>query len=193
MPIRLNTIITRTGDDGSTGLSDGSRLPKDHALIVAIGSVDEANTVLGMVRLEVVPDVIAAELPRIQNDLFDLGSDLATPPGGAHEAKIPRIAPSQIARLEAAAAAANAGLAPLTSFVLPGGARPAAWMHMARVAVRRAEREVVAATHALPSRAFNPEILRYLNRLSDLCFIWARQCNGDGAYDVLWAPGRHAR
>src|SRR4051812_48350031 len=117
MPVRLDRIITRTGDGGETGLADGSRLPKDHALIAAIGAVDEANAVIGLVRLEPLPPAIADELARVQNDLFDVGSDLAVPPGGPHEAAIRRVSAAQVARLEAAAEAANEGLAPLKSFV----------------------------------------------------------------------------
>ncbi|MBA2482799.1 MAG: cob(I)yrinic acid a,c-diamide adenosyltransferase [Planctomycetes bacterium] len=189
--VRLDRIITRSGDGGTTSLSDGSRLPKHHPLIAAIGAVDEANTVLGMVRIEVLPEVLAEELARVQNDCFDLGSDLATPPGGPYEAKIARITAAQVLRLETAAERANAALVPLTSFVLPGGSRSAAWLHLARTTVRRAERDLSAAIAALPERAFNPECLRYLNRLSDLCFIWSRQCNDDGKQDVLWVPGRN--
>jgi cob(I)alamin adenosyltransferase len=190
MAIRLDRITTRTGDDGSTGLSDGSRLPKDHPLIGAIGAVDEIGCLLGMVRLQALPETIASEVPRVQNDLFDLGADLASPPGGAHEDRIPRMNPSQVARLELALALANVDLPALTSFVLPGGSLAASWIHLARTCVRRAERDVVAAIHAVPARTFNPEIIRYLNRLSDLCFVWSRRCNlADGQSDVLWSPG----
>ncbi len=183
--VTLNRIITRTGDQGTTGLGDGSRVAKDHPLIAVIGSVDEANSLLGVVRL----DAPLAELPHVQNDLFDLGADLATPPGSPWEAKIPRITDAQVARLEAWAATANADIAPLTSFVLPAGSRAAAWLHLARTVVRRAERDLVAAQHAEPTRTWNPNCLRYLNRLSDLCFIWARQANNNGRNDVLWVPG----
>ncbi len=187
--VRLDRIITRGGDGGTTSLSDGSRVPKHHPLIAAIGAVDEANSVLGLVRLEQLPADIAEELPRIQNDCFDLGADLATPPGGPHESKIPRVTAAQVARLESAATLANAGVAPLTSFVLPGGSRAAAWLHLARTVVRRAERDLTAAIAAMPERPFNADCLRYLNRLSDLCFIWSRQCNDGGRSDVLWIPG----
>ena len=183
--VTLNRITTRTGDQGTTGLADGSRVAKDHPLIAAIGSVDEANSLLGVVRL----DAPLSELPQIQNDLFDLGADLATPPGSPWEAKIPRITDAQVARLEAWSEAANATIAPLTSFVLPAGSRAAAWLHLARTVVRRAERDLVAAQHADPERAWNPNCLRYLNRLSDVCFIWARGANDNGKSDVLWVPG----
>jgi cob(I)alamin adenosyltransferase len=186
--VRLDRITTRGGDDGTTGLGDGSRLPKHHPLIAAIGAVDEANSVLGMVRLEQLPESIAGELPRIQNDLFDLGSDLACPPGMAHEAKIPRISPAQVARLDVVLELANAGVAPLRSFVLPGGTRAATHLHLARTVVRRAERDLSAAIAALPQRCFNPELMRFLNRLSDLLFVWSRVANG--AHEVLWVPGR---
>jgi cob(I)alamin adenosyltransferase len=208
--VRLDRITTRSGDDGTTGLADGRRLPKDHALIAALGAVDEANSVLALVLQEDLPAGIAAGLALVQNDLFDAGADLATPPGGPYEERLRRISPAQVARLEAAIAAGNAGLPPLTRFVLPGGTRAAAWLHLARTVVRRAERELVAAMRALPERSFNPELLHYLNRLSDLCFVWSRCCNlggpalggpalggpalggGTGAGgpgEVLWRPG----
>src|ERR1043165_9361731 len=117
--VRLDRITTRTGDDGTTGLGDGSRLPKHHPLIAAIGTVDEANSVLGIVRLEPLPAGIGEALPRIQNDLFDVGSDLACPPGMPHEDKVPRITAAQVGRLDDLLATANAGVAPLKSFVLP--------------------------------------------------------------------------
>ncbi len=185
--VRLDRITTRTGDAGTTGLGDGSRLPKQHALIAAIGTVDEANSLLGVVRLELLPALIATELPRIQNDLFDLGSDLACPPGMAHEDKIPRISPAQVARLDAALIAANADLPPLKSFVLPAGGRATTWLHLARTVTRRAERDLCAAIAVMPERTFNPELLRYLNRLSDLLFVWARLA-ADGQ-EVPWVPG----
>lgn len=184
--VTLNRITTRSGDQGTTGLADGSRVAKDHPLIAVIGAVDEANSLLGVVRL----DVSHAGLAQVQNDLFDLGADLATPPGGQWEAKIPRITDAQIARLEAWATEANAALPPLTSFVLPGGTRASAWLHLARTVVRRAERDLVAAQQADAARVWNPNCLRYLNRLSDLCFIWARAANDGGRADVLWRPGK---
>ena len=185
--VRLDRITTRTGDGGSTGLGDGSRLPKHHPLIAAIGTVDEANSLLGVVRLEPLPPVVATALSRIQNDLFDVGSDLACPPGMVHEDKVPRITVAQVAHLEALLIEANAGVAPLRSFVLPGGTRAAAYLHLVRTVVRRAERDVSAAMAELPARTFNPELIRYLNRLSDLLFVWARMANGE--QEVLWVPG----
>ena len=186
--MRIDRISTRTGDRGETGLADGSRLPKDHPLIAAIGAVDEANCVLGLVRLEALPDGLAAELARVQNDLFDLGADLATPPGGPHEARVPRLVAAQVERLDQAVETAAAQLAPLRSFVLPAGSRAAVHLHLARTVVRRAERDLVGAIRAQPERTFNPECLRYLNRLSDACFAWARSANDDGSSDVTWVP-----
>ena len=186
--MRIDRITTRTGDGGETGLADGSRLAKDHPLIAAIGAVDEANCVLGLVRLEALPDGLAAELARVQNDLFDLGADLATPPGGPHEARVPRLVVAQVERLDCAVEAASAVLAPLRSFVLPAGSRAAVHLHLARTVVRRAERDLVSAMHAQPERVFNPACLHYLNRLSDACFAWARRANDDGRSDVTWVP-----
>jgi cob(I)alamin adenosyltransferase len=188
--VRLDRIVTRTGDTGMTSLGNGERLPKDHPRIAAIGAVDEANCVLGLLRLETLPPDIAAEVARIQNDLFDLGADLATPPGTPYEAKIPRLTEVYLARLEQVVVVANAGLAPFTSFTLPGGSRASAWLHLARTVVRRAERDLVAALHA--DNTINPVCLRYLNRLSDLCFVWSRVCNDQGRADVAWVPGQGA-
>jgi cob(I)alamin adenosyltransferase len=183
--VRLDRITTRTGDDGTTGLSDGSRLPKHDPLIAALGSVDETNSWLGLASVEKIARDIAQAIAIIQNDLFDLGGDLATPTGGRHEDKVPRITEVQVTRLEKWIASGNADLPPLTSFVLPGGTRAAALMHMARTVARRAERDVVAAT---ATRADLNKLGRmYLNRLSDLLFVWARQCNA--GRDPLWKPG----
>jgi cob(I)alamin adenosyltransferase len=189
MTVRLNRLVTRTGDDGTTGLSDGSRLPKHHPLIAAIGSVDEASSALGLARCETLPADLAAELPTVQNDLFDLGSDLATPPDGPYEARLNRIGERHIERLEALVAASTAKLPPMNSFVLPGGSRAAACLHLARTVVRRAERELCAAEAVLPETARRPLCRRYLNRLSDLCFAWARRANDDGRADLPWVPG----
>jgi cob(I)alamin adenosyltransferase len=185
--VRLDRITTRTGDDGTTGLADGRRLAKDHPLIAALGSVDEANSLLGLIRIEALPEDIAVALPIVQNDLFDLGADLATPAGGAHEERAVRIGEAYLARLDAWIVTANARLAALTSFVLPGGSRAAAFLHVVRTVVRRAERDCVHArsSECPPSDA----CIKYLNRLSDLCFVWARCCNDDGRSDVLWVPG----
>jgi cob(I)alamin adenosyltransferase len=185
--VSLNRIYTKTGDDGSTGLVDGTRVRKHHARVEAYGTVDEANAIFGLLRLETLEAAVAEEVQRIQNDLFDLGSDLGAPFGSPFEGKLPRIVASQVARLETAIDAANARLEPLRSFVLPGGSRAAAWLHLARTVVRRAERCAWAAADA--GEQLNPQALEYLNRLSDLCFVWSRLCNDDGRSDILWMPG----
>ncbi|WP_043358992.1 cob(I)yrinic acid a,c-diamide adenosyltransferase [Belnapia sp. F-4-1] len=182
--VRLDVITTRGGDAGETSLGDGTRLRKDSLRIEAIGTVDETNAVLGLLRLHTANDAEADPiLARIQNDLFDLGADLCVP-GEAGERL--RLAAAQTARLEAEAAALNAPLPPLRSFVLPGGTPGAAAAHLARTVARRAERVTVALAAA---EAVNPEAIRYLNRLSDLLFILSRRLNGNGAGDVLWTPG----
>jgi cob(I)alamin adenosyltransferase len=187
--VKLDVITTRGGDLGETSLGDGSRLRKDALRIEAIGTVDETNATLGLLRLHTAGDAEADPvLARIQNDLFDLGADLCVPdPGPLGEAggRL-RLAAAQTARLEAEAAALNAALPPLTSFVLPGGTPGAAAAHLARTVARRAERVTVALAAA---EAVNPEAIRYLNRLSDLLFILSRRLNGNGTGDVLWAPG----
>ena len=187
--IRLDRLVTRTGDNGSTGLADGSRVAKHHPLIAAIGAVDEANSVLGLAATCALPADVAAALPTVQNDLFDLGADLAVPRGGPYEDKLRRMSDAHIVRLEGLIAASVERVPPLTSFVLPGGSPGAAWLHLARTVVRRAERELSAAIAQDPGRRFNPDILRYLNRLSDACFVWARRANDDGKAEVVWVPG----
>lgn len=182
--VRLDVITTRGGDGGQTSLGDGSRVAKDSARIEAIGTVDEANAAIGLLRLhtEGGPD---AMLARIQNDLFDLGADLCVPGGGeAAERPRLRVTDAQCARLEAELAAMNAGLPPLRSFVLPGGTPAAAHAHLARTLARRAERAAVALAAA---EAVNPVAIRYLNRLSDHLFVLSRGLNAGG--DVLWVPG----
>ena len=182
--VRLDVITTRGGDAGETSLGDGSRLRKDSLRIEAIGTVDEANATLGLLRLHTAGDAeIDPVLARIQNDLFDLGADLCVP--GEDGGRL-RLAAAQTARLEQEAAALNAPLPPLRSFVLPGGTPGAAMAHLARTVARRAERVTVGLAAA---EAVNPEAIRYLNRLSDLLFILSRRLNGNGAGDVLWAPG----
>ena len=189
--VKLNKIYTRTGDDGTTGLVDGSRIAKSAPLMAAIGDVDEANSWVGLaaVALDEAPDA-AAMLTRIQNELFDLGADLATPPDaergfGPHDMAL-RIVPGQIARLEEEIDAMNAALDALKSFILPGGSEAAARLHLARAVTRRAERSAVAAA---ADRALNPLALTYLNRLSDHLFVLARSINGAAGGDVLWKPG----
>lgn len=186
--VRLNRIYTRTGDDGTTGLGDGTRLPKDHARISAYGTVDELNSIIGLALTEPdVPDAFAKGLRTIQNELFDVGSDLCVP--GEAGAKL-RIGEDYVQRIEAWIDRANENLAALDSFILPGGARLAAWLHVARTVCRRAER-LVLSTAAIDGDEgeVNPQVLRYLNRLSDLLFVLARQANDDGKADVLWRPG----
>lgn len=187
--VKLNKIYTRTGDDGSTGLVDGSRVAKDAARITAIGRVDEANSVIGLAAV-VAQSAMAGELARIQNDLFDLGADLATPAGEtddfAPSEMVLRIVPAQVRWLEDEIDAFNEHLAPLASFVLPGGSEAAARLHVARASVRAAERAMVAL--AAEERT-NPAALAYINRLSDWLFTAARVMNGNGADDVTWVPG----
>jgi cob(I)alamin adenosyltransferase len=183
--VKLNKIYTRTGDDGTTGLVDGSRRAKHDARMHAIGEVDEANSAIGLAARKA--GKFAAALNRIQNDLFDLGADLATPGEDfAPSEMVLRIVPAQVAWLESAIDALNENLAPLTSFVLPGGSEGAARVHLARAIVRRAERAATALAGAEP---VNPAALGYLNRLSDYLFVLARVLNDNGATDVKWVPG----
>jgi cob(I)alamin adenosyltransferase len=183
--VRLTRIYTRGGDGGETSLGDGSRLSKHAPRVAAYGTVDEANATIGLARLHADGDADAM-LGRIQNDLFDLGADLATPEGGRRGGGALRIAAAQVRRLEEEIDAMNAGLAPLESFVLPGGSAAAAHLHLARTVVRRAERLVAGLARTEP---VNAEALKYLNRLSDHLFVLGRRLNDDGAQDVLWVPG----
>jgi cob(I)alamin adenosyltransferase len=178
--VRINKVYTRTGDDGSTGLGDGSRRSKADPRVATVGDLDEANAVIGLARREADAGLDRV-LARIQNDLFDLGADLCTP-GAAGL----RIIDSQVEALEAEIDAVTAQIAPLTSFILPGGSPASAWLHLARTVVRRAERGAAALNTVEP---LNPAALRYLNRLSDLLFVLGRQQNDGGAADVLWVPG----
>lgn len=188
--VKLNKIYTRTGDDGTTGLVDGSRRAKHDARMEAIGTVDEANSLIGFA--VATPGGLApheAALVRIQNDLFDLGADLATPGEDfAPSEMVLRIVPAQVEWLEHQIDALNEALPPLTSFVLPGGTEGAARVHLARATVRRAER---AATALAAVEPVNPAALAYVNRLSDYLFVLARALNGGGAGDVLWVPGQN--
>ncbi len=179
--VRINRVTTRGGDKGETSLGDGTRVRKDDLRIVAIGAVDEANATIGLLRLATrdnpgVTDMLA----RIQNDLFDLGADLCVP-GEAGDRL--RLGDAPVSRLEAEVAAMNANLPPLTSFILPGGSEASSYAHMARVVTRRAERAVVGVN------GINPNLVRYLNRLSDHLFVLGRVLNGNGVDDVLWVPG----
>ena len=183
--VRLTRIYTRGGDSGETSLGDGARVPKHALRVAAYGTVDEANAAIGIARLHV--DVAAGEmLDRIQHDLFDLGADLCTPTHGRRAAGALRIVEAQTERLETEIDAMNATLAPLDSFILPGGSPAAAHLHLARTVVRRAERLVSELARA---EEVNLEALKYLNRLSDHLFVLGRQVNDRGAGDVLWRPG----
>lgn len=187
----LNRIYTRKGDDGTTSLVTGERLPKSHLRIDAYGTVDETNAVVGMARLFTgeAPD-LDAMLARIQNDLFDLGADLATPPDAQLKWEPLRIVAAQVARLEAEIDLLNADLEPLKSFVLPGGSAASAHLHLARTVSRRAERIMVALTE-IEEGAISREAVAYVNRLSDFFFVAARWVNDRGRADVLWVPGAH--
>ena len=188
--VKLNKIYTRTGDDGTTGLVDGSRLPKHAARMEAIGAVDEANSAIGLAAVSLADSDMAQSLDRMQNDLFDLGADLATPAGEgegfAPSDMVLRVVAGQVAWLESAIDDATEQLNPLTSFILPGGSEAAARLHVARASARRAERSVVALTS---SDSVNPQALAYINRLSDYLFVLARLANDGGKGDVKWIPG----
>ncbi|WP_416879296.1 cob(I)yrinic acid a,c-diamide adenosyltransferase [Litorimonas sp.] len=187
--VKLNKIYTRTGDDGSTGLVDGSRLSKSALRVRAYGDVDETNAVIGLVRLHLENRPLDDMFSRIQNDLFDLGADLATPlpkKGEADSEYALRIVESQTTRLEKELDSLNEDLEPLKSFVLPGGTPPAAYLHQARTVCRRAERVCVALSEV---DDVNPHAIQYLNRLSDYLFVAARWTNDQGQADVKWVPG----
>jgi cob(I)alamin adenosyltransferase len=185
--VRLTRIYTRGGDAGQTSLGNGERVAKHGARIAAIGAVEEANAALGVVRLHTRARADAdAMLARIQNDLFDLGADLCTPADDVGSGERLRIVPAQVKRLEDEIDAMNAGLAPLESFVLPGGEAAAAHLHLARTIVRRAERAIAALMAAEP---VNPVALQYANRLSDHLFVLGRLLNAGEGGDVLWQPG----
>lgn len=187
----LNRIYTRTGDDGSTALGSGERRPKYDLRVCAYGTVDEANAAIGLARLSTASEDpgLDAMLARIQNDLFDLGADLATPETPEPPAHSPlRIVAAQVERLEREIDALNKRLRPLRSFVLPGGTPGAAALHLARTVTRRAERLAVELSEREP---VGREAIRYLNRLSDFLFVAARCLNDDGAADVLWVPGQN--
>jgi cob(I)alamin adenosyltransferase len=187
--VRLTKIYTRGGDAGETSLGDGSRVAKSSARVASYGEVDEANAILGIVRLHVeAPE--NAVLARIQNDLFDVGADLCVPIVENPEYPALRVTQAQIDWLEAQIDRMNAELAPLNSFVLPGGTPAAAFLHQARTVVRRAERVLVGLL-AAPDEPVNRLVLVYLNRLSDLLFVMSRYVNDKGANDVLWVPAQN--
>ena len=188
----LNRIYTRTGDDGDTALGTGERRPKFDLRVEAYGTVDETNATLGMARLHTGGDPnLDAMLARIQNDLFDLGADLCTPDKGEKLAYEPlRIVQTQVDRLEKEIDELNASLAPLRSFVLPGGAPAAAALHLSRTICRRAERLMVALSRT-EGEAVSAPALQYVNRLSDFLFVASRYANLNAGGDVLWTPGKN--
>lgn len=188
--VKLNRIYTKTGDKGTTGLGDGMRVPKHALRVEAFGTVDEANSAIGLARLHTatMPEIDAI-LARIQNDLFDLGADLCTPDTGKPLGYEPlRMIDGQVARLEQEIDAMNARLKPLKSFILPGGSAAAAYLHLGRTVSRRAER-CMTELASRPDEVVGGPALRYINRLSDLLFVLARVVNDDGRADVLWVPG----
>jgi len=186
--VRLDKIYTRTGDKGETRLSTGEAVPKWHPRVVAYGTVDELNAALGVAALEAASEMLA-HIRRIQNDLFDLGADLATPDRGRVLEWTPlRIIASQVTRLEEEIDAMNAGIPPLDSFILPGGSKLAAQFHVARTLCRRAEREM-AHLASLEDEPVNSDALAFINRLSDWLFVAGRAANNDGANDIKWVPG----
>jgi len=180
--VNLTRIYTKLGDGGETHLGDMSRVPKTHPRIEAYGAIDELNANIGLtLTVEGLPDQYAEWLRRVQNDLFDVGADLSVPPGGERERL--RLAPEQVGWLEQACDEVNTTLEPLRSFILPGGTRAAAHLHVCRTVCRRAEREAIRVEDG------NPEVVRYLNRLSDLLFILSRGANA--GEEPLWEPGRY--
>ncbi len=190
--VKLNKIYTRTGDDGTTGLASGPRRVKSDLRIDAFGTVDEANSAIGMARLHTAdaPE-LDAMLMRIQNDLFDLGADLATPDTGERlEYETLRIVAVQVERIEADIDTVNANLQPLNSFVLPGGSPASAALHLARTIARRAERLMVDLART-EGEIVSAEALRYINRVSDFLFVASRALNDGGRADVLWVPGKN--
>lgn len=193
--VKLNKIYTRTGDDGTTALVSGPRRAKHDLRVESYGTVDETNSVIGVARLHTSPlSELDAMLFRIQNDLFDLGADLATPDTGEPLSYEPlRIIETQVTRLEHEIDTLNAGLSPLTSFVLPGGTSAAAYLHLARTVSRRAERQIVELA-GIEGEVVSPAAIRYINRLSDFLFVAARFANdvaNTGTGDILWVPGQN--
>ena len=190
--VKLNKIYTRTGDDGTTGLGSGERRKKYDLRVAAYGTLDEANAAIGIARLHTADDgTLDAALSRIQNDLFDVGADLCTPgkgrgPDGARLT----VTQPQVDWLESEIDRLNDELAPLKSFVLPGGSPAAAYLHLARTICRRAER-LIAELKDRPDESVGDEVLKYVNRLSDFLFVASRYANGKGARDVLWQPGQN--
>lgn len=192
----LNRIYTRTGDDGTTALGSGERRPKYDLRVSAYGTVDETNALIGVTRLHLAQaqdlaqaQAIDAMLGRVQNDLFDLGADLAVPQRDGKAERL-RVLGTQVDRLEQDIDTLNAHLAPLNSFILPGGTPAAAHLHLARTVCRRAERMVVELA-SQPDEPVSDAAIQYLNRLSDFLFVAGRSVNDNGARDVLWVPGQN--
>jgi len=189
--VYLSRIYTKTGDHGDTGLGDGSRVAKDHPRVTAYGTVDELNATLGLFQAQLrdaqVEPAFLELIRGVQNDLFDVGADLCLPnTDGEKPGQVLRVRAEQAEALEKAIDRLNERLQPLKSFILPGGTAAAAWCHLARTVCRRAERDVVTLA---AREKINPQVIIYLNRLSDLLFVLARVCNHDGKDDVLWVPG----
>jgi cob(I)alamin adenosyltransferase len=186
--MKLDRIYTRSGDDGRTSLGDGARLPKFHTRVAAYGSIDEANSIIGIALLHVSEGDIRDVLSRVQNDLFDLGADLCRPEREHRKVEPLRVSERQVTWIEERIDVYNAALTPLDSFVLPGGGHAAAYLHHARTVVRRAERYMTEIAYQEP---VNAAALKYANRLSDLLFVLARYVNERGRADILWRPGLH--
>jgi cob(I)alamin adenosyltransferase len=186
--MKLDKIYTRSGDEGKTSLGDGSRLPKFHIRVAAYGGIDEANSSIGIANLHVKDPEVLKLLGHIQNDLFDLGADLCRPERKDADVASLRVTEEQVAWLENKIDLFNAEIAPLNTFVLPGGSHASAHLHHARTVTRRAEREIVRLA---AEETVNPVVLRYVNRLSDLLFVLARYLNDKGTEDVRWQPGQH--
>ena len=185
----LSSIYTKSGDQGETGLGDGSRVAKDHPRVAAYGAVDELNSVLGLLLIQSLDGPTKDLVQSIQNDLFDVGADLCLPSTPREEkGKVLRVRSDQTLRLEKVIDQLNGKLGPLHSFILPGGTAAAAWCHLGRTVCRRAERDVVSL---MGTEQVNKEVLIYLNRLSDLLFVLARTLNEHGKNDVLWTPGKN--
>ncbi len=186
---KQDRIMTRGGDKGETSLVDGSRIAKSSLRVNAYGTVDELNSIFGLVRCEQLPAGLNEKILQLQNELFDLGCELATPADSEMAEKIPNVRQFQIDLLETWLQECNQQLEPAGTFVLPGGTRAAATLHLARTVTRRCERQLVALVDS--GVEVNPCCLKFLNRLSDLCFVWARLCNDFGKADIRWQPGPH--
>ncbi len=184
--VKLDKIYTRGGDKGETSLGGGARVPKHDPRVAAYGTIDETNSILGLARLHAGAE-LAGMIARVQNDLFDVGADLATPVQDDPKYPPLRAAKAQVDRLEAEIDDLNADIPPLASFILPGGTEAAAWLHLARTVARRAERLMTEA--ATVNDDINPVAIQYMNRLSDWLFVLARCANDNGAADIEWVPG----